>query len=133
MRAAVKILDAHRVRAVKFGAVGCLNTAVDFAVFSALLMSAEFGVVAANTCAYFVALLVSYFSNKCWTFDDRATGRDSIIRGAKFLSFNIVGLALANMTIWLLAFAMPAVAAKILATGVTMVWNYWTNNRFVFR
>jgi len=118
---------------MKFAAVGVLNTAIDFALFAALLFGAGWGLIAANSTSYLVAALNSYLVNKYWTFEDSSRGREMARRGVLFLAFGLVGLGLANFTIWILAKAMPALLAKIGAVAVAFVWNYSTNRRFVYR
>jgi putative flippase GtrA len=121
----------HRV--VRFGIVGVLNTGIDFAVFSTLVFAFGWHVVPANTASYSVAVVNSYLMNKYWTFGDRSTGREAVARGVRFVAFNLVGLAIGNLAVWALARQVPVLAAKVGATALTFVWNYWTNRRFVYR
>jgi len=120
-------------RFVRFGIVGVLNTGLDFAVFSTLVFGLDWHVVPANTASYSVAVINSYLLNKYWTFGDRSQGREAVARGVRFVAFNLVGLGLGNLTVWALAQQVPVLAAKVGATALTFVWNYWTNRRFVYR
>lgn len=120
-------------RLTKFAIVGALNTAVDFAVFSFLLFQMHMPALLANTAAYGVAVTNSFLLNKLWTFQDRTKGRANIRQAALFLGFNLIGLGLANCTILLLIDHMPALLAKAASVCITFGWNYWSNQKFVYR
>lgn len=125
--------SGHRARMLRFGLVGCLNTAVDFLVFLLLLEVAGAHLLVANTMGVLAGATNSYLLNKVWTFRDPARGRANLVRYARFLAFNGVGLVIANVAIALLVLLMPPIPAKLGSIAVTMIWNYWTSHRFVYR
>lgn len=127
----IGVLQRHGPRAVKFALVGVLNTAIDFVVFVALLYGLGWPLLLANTLGYLAGLANSYWLNSRWTFRDPARPA-SPARAARYAGLNLVGLLLANVTIWLLALVMAPWLAKCGAIGVTFVWNYWSSHRFVF-
>jgi putative flippase GtrA len=126
-----RMADLHRM--VRFGIVGVLNTGIDFAVFSTLVLGLGWHVVPANTASYSVAVVNSYLLNKYWTFGDRSQGREAVARGMRFVAFNLVGLGIGNLAVWTFAHQAPVLVAKVGATALTFAWNYWTNRRFVYR
>lgn len=121
----------HRVG--KFALVGMMNTVVDFTVFVLLYYGGDWDVLAANTSAYMIAVANSFLLNKYWTFAETRRSRAALPQFGLFLGFNLGGLGLSNLTIWLLTPAIPALLAKGLATAVTFVWNYQTSRAFVYR
>jgi putative flippase GtrA len=117
----------------RFAVVGLINFGIDVAVFSVAFYSLGIQLIIANTIAYSLATINSYMMNKYWTFAGRSGRNISSTEFTRFLLFNIGGLALSNLTVFLLAeFVMPLIA-KLGAVGVTFVWNYLTIRRFVFR
>ena len=124
----------------RFALVGGVNTALDFGI---LFLLTHFGVpkVIANTCSTGVAFVFSFFANKKFTFKTQNTNvRQEIIR---FVIVTLFGLwVLQNAIIWL---ATPPLltllhheerallVAKLLATGVSLIWNYLLYDRYVFK
>ena len=126
------ITRRHSARVIRFGLVGVLNTAVDFALFALLFYGVEWPLLAANAAAYSVAAANSYLLNKYWTFGDTSRGRAAILRGMLFVVLNLVGLALASAAIWVLAQFLHPLVAKAGSIAVSFVWNYWSNHKFVY-
>ena len=117
---------------IRFGIVGVLNTIIDFGLFAILYFVGEWHVIVANTTAYAVAVLNSYFLNKVWTFKDESGGTEALLRLGRFVGFNIIGVIIANIVIWVLVQFAPVLLAKMTSIAVTMVWNYWSSRRFVY-
>jgi putative flippase GtrA len=117
----------------RFAVVGLINFAIDVAVFSIALYVLGIPLLVANTLAYSLATINSYLMNKYWTFAGRSDRNISTAEFTRFLLFNVGGLALSNLTVFLLAEFLLPLIAKLGAVGVTFVWNYLTIRRFVFR
>lgn len=117
----------------RFAAVGVVSTVIDFSIFAALHYGLAVGVVPANVASYSVAVVNSYVLNRSWTFAGQATGRAGPRQFLLFLGFNLGGVALSTLVVWLLAAAMPAMLAKTAALAVTFTWNFWTNRLIVYR
>lgn len=123
----------HGVRGTRFALVGALNTGIDIGVFTLAFYSFGWPLLVANAAGFAIGVGNSYVLNKTWTFADRSTGREALVRGLVFLATSVVGLALGSLSIWLLAKIMPAILAKIATVGITFVWNFWASKQFVFR
>jgi putative flippase GtrA len=122
-------LGGHRL--LKFGLVGVLNTAIDFSLFTFLFYIAGWPLLLANTTGYLAGLVNSYLLNRYWTFRD-LSGPTTLGQTALYAAMNLIGLALGNVTVYLLAALTPAWIAKLLTVGITFAWNYFINRRVVF-
>lgn len=130
----------NKAEKVRFGIVGSANTAIDFGI---LLTLTSFGVPAAlaNYPSSTAAVIFSFFANKKYTFNTKGTNLRKEI--TLFLLFTLAAAwALQPLTIllveWLLSpFALlptiSVIIAKIVATIATLIWNYMTYSRFVFK
>jgi len=117
----------------RFVVVGLINTGIDLAVFSVAFYGLGLHLITANTLAYSIATINSYLMNKFWTFAGRSGSEVSKTEFTRFVLFNLGGLALSNMTVYVFAGFVRPIVAKLGAIGVTFVWNYLTIRRFVFR
>lgn len=125
---------------IRFGIVGFLNTAVDFGI---LLTLRWFGVPSeiANYPSSTMAVVVSFFANKNYTF--RSTGANLRREITLFLAFTLFcAWVLQPVTIVIvetllqpanLPILVATTIAKIIATIITLLWNYTTYSRFVFK
>jgi putative flippase GtrA len=129
----------NKAEKIRFGIVGSANTALDFGI---LLILTSFGVPAAiaNYPSSTAAVILSFFANKKYTF--KATGRNLKHEIILFLIFTLIAAwALQPLTILLVQYLLSpinlpetvsVVIAKIMATVVTLIWNYITYSRYVF-
>ena len=69
-----------RTQALRFAAVGVLNTAVGLGVIFAGMAVLGLGDVAANALGYAVGLVVSFLGNRSWTFRHRGPWRGALVR-----------------------------------------------------
>ena len=115
----------------KFSLVGVANTAVDFTVFWLLHGLLGAPLLLANTLSYGCGIVNSYACNKRWTFRDRDP--DTRAQFARFLALNLISLVISNVLVLAFSQALPALAAKLISIVGTLLWNYWTSHRFVYR
>lgn len=139
----------------RFFMVGVFNTLLDFSILNALVFGVGMQKFAANVISTSLAMSVSYLLNHRFVFkEDRKRNTQQFVR---FLVITATGLfVLQNGVIYLLAhpFTWPADRiydvldwlikdvfsrefvrlnfAKLVATCVTLVWNYELYKRFVF-
>jgi putative flippase GtrA len=118
---------------IKFGVVGFSGVFVDFGVTWLLKEQLKVNQYVANTCGFLCAVVSNFILNRLWTFQD--SNPDVMMQFGKFLVLSLVGLGLNNLFIYWLTekYKTNFYAAKLLATGVVMVWNFWANSRFTFR
>lgn len=123
----------------RFLVAGVGVTLLDFALY-ALLIHAGFGVILANYCSTIVALIVSFFINKQFTFRSQDTRR--VRQFVRFVVVSLIGIwVIQPVLIWLcMPLTLPlfsdntlaALAAKVVATGGSMIWNYVLYKTVVF-
>lgn len=130
----------NKTQKVRFIAVGGINTVVDFGVLFALETLGLPAVVAnlfSTTCAF----SFSFFANRKYTFKTTSTNLKREL--ALFVSLTLFGLwGLQTVIIALitgtlshsgLANSLVLLAAKILASTVSLTWNYLVYSRIVFK
>ena len=119
-------------KAGKFAAVGVVNTLVDILVFTVLAQALSVNVYLAQVAGYSAGVLNSYVLNRSWTF--RARGRFFSPALVKFLVLSVCMLGLSTGLLYLChgVAGVPKLAAKVLATGGTMVVSFLVNRFWVF-
>lgn len=122
---------------LKFVAVGCVNTSIDWTVYLAVLTAfpaknASFYSVAKGF-SYFCGMINSFFLNNAWTFkslQDKKAG----IKLIKFLLVNVMGIGLNSASIYFfLNIKTSHTTALILATVITFSFNFTLSKLWVFR
>lgn len=130
----------NKAEKLRFGIVGSANTAIDFGI---LLTLTSFGIPAAiaNYPSSTAAVIFSFFANKQYTF--KAKGSDLKREITMFLVFTLLAawvlqpLTILFVQFLLSPFTLPGtvavIIAKVAATVATLIWNYLTYSRFVFK
>lgn len=122
---------------VKFGLVGVMNTAVDYAVYAILYTFVPWFAVhylAAQCVSYAAGTVNSYFVNKFWTFGEKRSSGD----GQQFVRFALLNAAALGVSLGLLRVSTELLhfhplAGKLLVTAVTVILNYLGSKLWVFR
>lgn len=124
----------------RFIAIGGINTVLDFGILF-LLSKVGLPTVPANIISTSVAFVFSFFMNKKYTFKTTDTNVKREL--ALFIIVTLFGLwVLQNIVIEALKpIAMnygynkdiAALIAKVPATIVSMIWNYFAYDRWVFK
>lgn len=135
-----KLKNSHQHQVVRYAAVGFINTVIDFGLLF-LLKSLGLPVELANICSTGTAFIFSFFANKKYTFKttDTNIAREMVL----FVIVTLFGLwvlqtIVINLT---MPFAKQIVGdqnvslllAKLIATVVSLVWNYILYNKIVFK
>jgi putative flippase GtrA len=122
------------LKAISFGLVGVVNTAIDFLVFwTAYQALGLLPLVPANVLSWFVAVSGSYVMNSFTTFAAES-GRQLTMRGyATFVGSGIAGVIANTATLVVAAMFMHVLLAKLLAIGVSFLVNFSLSHFVVFR
>lgn len=142
VRLEAALLGADALRsAARFMLVGALGTLVDFSLFAVL--SVQFGAPAllANALSYSAGILNNYTLHRYWTYRHRprkAAGRQF----SQFVGISLSALALNTLLVLILApmftslladSVLGVLAAKVIATGAGMGWNFLANHLWTFQ
>jgi putative flippase GtrA len=126
-------------RSLRFAVVGSTNAVLDFGVLNVLVL---FGLppVVANTISTGVSMTFGFFAHKKYTFklNSRHRTREIVL----FFAFTIFSAwVIQNLVMQGILWALPEIVpefiaingSKIIATGVSLIWNYLAYSRIVFR
>jgi putative flippase GtrA len=135
----MKDLLKRHAEKFRFALVGGFNTALDFGLLF-LLVSLGFDKIVANYISTSIAFVFSFFANKTFTF--RATG-DARREFITFITITLFGLWVLQPIIitGVTVLAAPLdvsesatlIGAKLIATIISLIWNYIMYSRVVFR
>src|SRR6185437_1748719 len=126
---------AVALKALSFGVVGLVNSAIDFAVFSFAYYYLELPIVAANTLAWVVAVTGSYVMNSTITFAAESGRQLGLKRYFGFALSQVAGFLANTATVWCLVelVHIPAWADKVVAIAVSFAVNFSLSHFVVFR
>ena len=116
-----------------FAAVGAINTTIDIGLFR--LLQGPLGVpyLIANGLSYSAGTTNSFVLNKVWTFADTRRQGQVLLQFPIFVTVNVVSLGLSSIILWALSESLGVMPAKLAATAVTFVFNFWGSRAFVYR
>jgi putative flippase GtrA len=121
------------VKAVSFALIGCVNTGIDFGVFTFTYYYLGWHILVANPIAWLLAVSNSYVLNSMITFAAE-TGRQLSPRAyITFILTQAGGLVANTATVFILSYFMPAWMAKIPAIGASFVVDFTLSHLVVFR
>ena len=120
-----------RSSVVRYLVVGGLSFAVDAGILVVLREGAGAPLVLALTVAFWTALLFNFTLNRLWAFGGREDVKVSFVKYLTLVAANYLG----TVAIVKLGTGLGAhyVAAKAVATGTTVCWNYVAYRFWVFR
>ncbi len=117
---------------IRFGFVGSLNTAIDFAVFLFLTHVWHWNVLEAQTASYTFGLINSYFWNRTVTFRGKGKPRPGEV--IRFISVNLASYLASLLVLSVMThFGRSDVVSKLVATLVTFAINFAGSKWWVFR
>lgn len=125
---------------VRFGLVGIINTVIDFSLLFGLTLIG-LPTITANILSSSTAFILSFLLNKKVTF--KTSGTDLKREIGLFIVVTLFGLwVIQNLVILAVEWGLGTsglspyiilAIAKVLATGVSLIWNYVMYSRFVFK
>lgn len=125
----------------RFVLVGATSTAIDFGLLFVLRYWLNLPVIPANIGSTGIAFVFSFFANRKYTFrsDSKRIVRQMVLFtivtlfGLWVLQSLVIELLLPSLRDLLGSQPTALLVAKLIATGVTMVWNYVLYSRLVFK
>ncbi len=134
-----KLIKKHAEK-LRFGVVGGANTAIDFGILFTLVFLG-FDRIASNFVSTTIAFVFSFFVNRSFTFKSKAGNTKK--QFGLFLVITLFGLWVIQPIIitgvaWMISnLGIPnsivLFIGKLLATLVTLVWNYVLYAKYVFK
>jgi putative flippase GtrA len=120
------------VQLAKFCTVGATGYVVNLAVFSSLLLGADWHHLAAATASFLVAVTNNYTWNRLWTF--RGQRGHVAYQGIRFLVVAVCALA-ANLVVLetLVSVGVPKIPAQATAIILVTPLNFVGNKLWSFR
>jgi putative flippase GtrA len=145
------------VRFLKFCVVGVIGTAIDFGIFNLLHNILGWDRILSNTLSVTAAIVNNYIWNLYWVYPE-TRGRQGTKKFVQFIIVSISAWALNTGILWsserwlfgtgglfggLVGAAagmleaehqvLSSNAAKVLATGIVLFWNFFVNRLWTFR
>ena len=130
-----RLIEKYR-RFVAFGLIGCINTLVDFGVFTLCSEAVRLTPAWSQAVGYGAGIVCSFILNHSITFADakkeRAAGQ--ALRFIRFVVVNGVSWVISTVLIqWLTDLGIWKYLAKVVVTAITMVINYFGYKIIVFQ
>lgn len=136
-----ELIKKHKNRFSRFALVGLASTTIDFSILLAL-KAVGWPVVPANITSSAIAFIFSFTANRKYTF--KSTDPNIVREMVLFVVLTLIGIwGLQSVIIWSTEQPLThllgnhqtygLIASKLIATAVSMVWNYVTYSKFVFR
>ena len=125
------------IQAMKFTFVGCLNTAIDWAIYFLILKyfpnESNLFYMAAKSFSYFCGIINSFLLNRYWTFNAGDTRHEGI-RFIRFVVVNTFSLSINSLIVYiLLNYTVTHFYALLIATTITFFLNFILSKLWVFR
>lgn len=128
------------IRFLKFATVGAIGMVVDLTLLNLLVKAVGLPLLLANAISFTAAVISNFTWNRLWTFPE-SRQRPLASQLGKFALVNIIGLAINEVVLWVayqgtqlfLPDPLDYNAAKILAIGVVLFWNYGVNRIWTYK
>ncbi len=134
MNGAAKLFERAKTHPLaRFAAVGVIATAIDFGVFSALLLGAGVAAAPANVVSYATSLVANFNLNRRWTFKQQKDPKTAARQGGRFLIANVGGLALSTAAVVGLSAVIPELWAKVGSVPIVFIYNFACAKLWVYR
>jgi putative flippase GtrA len=112
-------------RFLSFAVVGIVNTAVDFGIYSALIVLLGSTPLIANAISYSCGIVTSFIGNRSLTFRGYQSPIRSLwLRFSVYYGGSLAGLLFASALIFVFTRWLDPVLAKALSVPLTMAFNY---------
>ena len=119
------------IKFIKFNAVGILNTAIDFVIFT-VLVKLGLDAYVSQVISYSAGVLNSYIWNSRWTFKEKGVTARRVVL---FIVVNLVSLGISTGVIALCTqqFGLSEILSKVISLPFSIGVNFLGNRLFVFK
>jgi putative flippase GtrA len=117
---------------LKFGVVGLTGVIVDFGITFLLKEKIKIHKYLANAIGFSFAATTNYLLNRVWTFHSQNPHVAN--EYGRFILVSLVGLGINSLILWLMVskFKRNFYFSKLIAIGITTIWNFAANVLFTF-
>lgn len=115
---------------ILFALVGAAGTALHFAVLVGIVQARLAGPVAGSICGFCAGAIVNYLLNYHITFNSNGEHLPTFF---KFFCIAVSGLCLNTLIMFWLTQQWHYLASQVVATGLTLVWNFLCNRFWTFK
>ena len=117
---------------IKFGAVGCSGMIIDFGITYICKEIFKLNKYISNGIGFILAATSNYFLNRIWTFE--SCKEDIGIQYIQFMIVSTIGLGINSMVLYVLTDKLKwnFYLSKLIAIGITTIWNFFANMLFTF-
>ena len=117
----------------KYVIVGVIVTAIDFILLYIFVEFFSMWYMLAATFSFIIALTISFFLNKFWTFKNKEKNIPSQM--TKFVIVNLIGLGINLGVLYILVefFFIWYLLAKVFATTFAVLWNFLGMRNWAFK
>lgn len=136
-------LRHHRevTRFLRFALVGISGTIIDFSLLALFKEIFLLHTAVANTLSYSAGVVNNFILNRRWTFPE-ARSKHWTVQFAQFALINVIAVIINSLLVTLLEHPFDQLfqgkiagylPAKVIATGIVLVWNFLANRFWTFR
>lgn len=120
------------VQLFRYCFIGWLSFLIDFGCY-ALLLTANVYYLLSGIIAFAVSFVFNFIASRLWIFR-RQTGNSFRAEIASVAAIALCGLGLTELLLWLGvdAAGLNKLVAKILASLLVLLWNFWARKKFVY-
>lgn len=117
---------------IKFCIVGTASSVINVTIY--IFLTRFFGIyyVAADVCAYLIALINSYYLNRNFTF--RSSHKKVGVQFLKYITVYTIGMVSSAWLLYVFVndFGIYDLYAKILVIGIITMWNFVGSKFLIF-
>lgn len=127
------ILKLLKAEFTKFVLVGGISAAIEFGLLILFVEQALLDYLIANTLAFVLTNIVTYSLSRRFVFNAKSSSNKTQEAGLFALCL-LGGLIVNQVVMWMLVQVnIDYRLAKVVAIGITVIWNFFTRKYFVFR
>ena len=117
---------------IKFGVVGFSGRGIDFGTTYLCKEKLRLNKYLSNCVGFILAATSNYFLNRIWTFESHK--EEIAVQYLQFMVVSTVGLGINSLVLYLLTDKLKwnFYFSKLIAIGITTVWNFFANMAFTF-
>lgn len=116
----------------KFIVVGGIATIIDWIIYFVLYNYLNVNPLISNIISFSISMFYNYYASVKWVFNVKA-GKSRLQQFVEFIVFSLFGLLITEIILFIgvSKLGMNAMAIKIIATAITMVFNFVTRKLFL--